>query len=456
VQNQRFTYDCAMTTGILELKNYGVAFGDSVVLSAVNLRVPERGAMVLLGPGGTGKSTLLRTLAGFNTANPSLRTWGEAEYVGATLGEGELPALVSQSARLMMASIFDNIVQNLPERHTLTPLQQRDLVKRLLTRARLETLIPRLDERVVKLPLALQRHVAILRLAAAGPKLLCLDEPTTGLNDAESATLLDYIREESEHRAILIVLHNQEHARALGGKTALLAGGVIQEILPTPEFFTVPKTVTAQEFIRNGNCSVAAPGANPEELEAHVAPPAPIPEAARHYVSDSFGPRGFLWLKRGRLAGTPRPGIFFDPEYDLKALQRVGVTVLVSLTQTPIDTDKLGPYGIRNIRSPISDMQAPSIDQARQLCSQIDAMLAGNDVIAVHCRAGLGRTGTVLAAYLIWEGANALDALESVRRVEPRWVQSEEQVLFLEEFARVVANDAAAPRAAVSARAVQI
>jgi atypical dual specificity phosphatase len=50
----------------------------------------------------------------------------------------------------------------------------------------------------------------------------------------------------------------------------------------------------------------------------------------------------------------------------------------------------------------------------------------------------LGRTGTILATYLIWEGAEALSALETVRRVEPRWVQSEEQVAFLERFASMM------------------
>jgi atypical dual specificity phosphatase len=430
----------AASSTILRLRGYGVAFGERIVLSDVNLEVPERGPMVILGPGGTGKSTLLRTLAGFNATNPSLRTWGEAHYAGAPLGDGELPALVSQSAKLMMASVLDNMVHELPERRSLTPLQQRDLVKRLLARAGLAALVDCLDRRVVKLPLAQQRHLAILRLAAAGPKLLCLDEPTTGLSDADSAPLLETIRRESTQRAVLVVLHNQEQARALGGVTALLAGGVIQELRPTPEFFTAPRGTAAREFVRNGNCAVAAPDARPDELDAGVAPPPPIPEAARRYVSDAFGPRGFLWLKHGRLAGTPRPGVYFDLDYDLKALRRVGVTVLVSLTETPLDADALPPYGMRSIRFPVPDMGAPSVERAADLCRQIDTLLAADEVLAVHCRAGLGRTGTVLAAYLIWEGHSALDALESVRRVEPRWVQSEEQVGFLEEFAGVVAN----------------
>ena len=141
-----------------------------------------------------------------------------------------------------------------------------------------------------------------------------------------------------------------------------------------------------------------------------------------------------MWLKRGKLAGTPVPGVYFDMEYDLKALQSVGITTLITLTETALDETKLAPFGIKSVWEPIADMGAPSIEQAIRICKQIDSLLNQGEVIAVHCRAGLGRTGTVLAAHLVWEGKGALSALEYVRRIEPRWVQSEAQVEFLEAF----------------------
>ena len=441
-----------MTDNLLELRGFGVAFGERTILSDVTLSVPETGIITLLGPAGTGKSTLLRTLAGFNNSNPSLRTWGEVIYAGHPLGESEQPALVSQSAKLMISSLFENIVSALPERSSLTPAHQRELTARLLAGAGLGTLTDRLDEAVVRLPLSVQRHVAILRQVAASPKLLCIDEPTTGLPEAECELLLDYIHKESQRRAILIVLHNQAQARRLGGDIVLLAGGMVQEAQSSNGFFGTPQSAAGREFVRMGTCCVPSPDANPEELDANATAPAPVPQ--RKVVNQSFGPRGFLWLKRGVLAGTPRPGIFFDLRYDLDALKRVGITALVSLTQTPVEEDVCAEYGIKCQRSPIPDMGAPSIQQATAICEAMDRMIDDDDVVAVHCRAGLGRTGTVLASYLIWEGADALSALETVRRIEPRWVQSEQQTAFLEEFAHHIANVTTAPRVTRSRSAV--
>lgn len=438
---------------VLQLEGFGVAFGERIILSSVDLQIEDREVTCLLGPTATGKSTLLRTLAGFNDSNPNLRTWGSANYAGHPVSDGERPAMVAQSARLMMASVLENILHDLPERSSLRQPQQRDLALRLLENAGLNELTDKLAEPVVNLPLATQRLLAMVRLAAAGPKLMFIDEPTTGLEEAEAERLLQYILQEKKHRAMLVVLHNQNHARTLGGNTALLAGGVVQETGITREFFFTPKSDVAKNYVRSGSCSVPSPDCDPETLDPETPPPPPLPKEANDYVSDSFGPRGFLWLIKGRLAGTPRPGIFHDIEYDLQALKRVGVTKLLSLTERAPEVEDMMAFGIGNIWSPIPDMQAPPIEQAVEICQQIDSMLQKQEVVAVHCRAGLGRTGTILAAYLIWEGSDALSALETVRKVEPRWVQSDVQVAFLESFASAMAGRSA--RSGTEKHAVQ-
>jgi len=424
---------------ILSLNNFGAAFGEKIILNNLNLNIAYKKITTLLGPGGTGKSTLLRSITGLNDGNPAFKTWGDVKFSGENLSRENLPSIVTQSTRLVLKSVLENIIHNLPERNNLTQLQQKDLAVRLLEQANLSCLKGSLNENIVSLPLVLQRRIAILRLVSAGPRLLCLDEPTTGINDEDDIEqLLKHIHDESKRRAIIIVLHNQHQAKRLGGYAALLAGGQVKEFKEAKHFFAHPETEPAKQFIKSGSCSVPSPTAKPEELNEEVDAPVEINENTKKYVSESFGPRGFLWLYKGKLAGTPLPGVFFEQDYDLKALQRVGITHLISTTLKPVSTNNLNEFGIEGKAFPIEDMGTPTLDQAIEICRYIEKVIFSGGIVAVHCRAGLGRTGTVLALYLIWKNNDAISALEKVRSIEPRWVQSELQVKFLDEFSNYI------------------
>ena len=429
------------STAILSLREFGVAFGDRVVLNNVNLHIDGPGVLVVMGPMSTGKSTLLRTVAGINQAVGNFRSWGDAEYLGAPIGPENAPALVAQNARLLMSTVQENIINDLPERNTLTMAAKRDVAKKLLKEAGLDSLLDSLGMPVVELPLAVQRHLAIARTAASNPGLLCVDEPTANLEWNDALSLLKFLKQQSGKCGVLVVSHNQQDALELGGETVLLAGGSIQHSAPAQQFFTEPESPLMENFIRTGTCSLPSPGAKPEEVDESMHAYIPVlPEAATNYVREALGPRGFTWVKKGLLAGCPRPGIVQELEYDLEALKRVGIKTLVSLTTQPVDPEMLKHYGIEGIHMPIVDMHAPEMDEAENMCRQISEQMAKGMAVAYHCRAGLGRTGTMLASHLILEGKSALEALESVRRYEPRWVQSEEQIKFLERFAESLAN----------------
>ncbi|MGB1092965.1 MAG: dual specificity protein phosphatase family protein, partial [Oceanobacter sp.] len=360
---------------------------------------------------------------------------GYASYCGKTLGEIRRPRLVHQSTRLMMSSVLENLVHDLPERSSLSLMQQKDLARRYLEEAGAHSLLESLDSPVISLSLQDQRLISIIRLSASGTRLLMLDEPTSGLPAGEEKLLLHYIRLQGVRRSILVTLHNQIQARAIAQKCALLAGGTICEEQEIESFFTQPNTKAAQSFVRTGSCSVPSPDADREYLSEDSAKPVEIPDEAKNYVSDCFGPRGFLWLIKGKLAGTPMPGIFYDAEYDLTALRKVGVTHLISLMEEAEPAYQLySQFDIEGFWRPVPDMGAPDCETAKKICNEIDVILASGGCLALHCRAGMGRTGTMLAAYLIWKGEVAFSALETVRNVEPRWVQSQVQIDFLEEY----------------------
>lgn len=429
----------ALPGPILSLRAFGVAFGDNVVLDGIDLEVPRTGIVTVLGPGGAGKSTLLRTLAGVNQAQPLMRTWGDALFDGEPLLATAPPALVAQNAQLVMATVLENLLTSLRERAQMPPREHEIVARGVLENLGLRALVPALRERVVNLPLGAQRLVAIARTVLSEPRLLLLDETTAALPDDAAERVLALVRAEAERRAILFVTHNQRHAAALGGSMALLAGGRIVERGRTEAFFAAPATPAGAQFVRTGSCAVPSPTARAEDLDDPTSAPVrltPIPPPS------GGAPRGFTWVRRGKLAGTPRPGVVDDVDHDLTLLRLAGITHLLCLEERQTTSAALlERYGITGIFFPIVDMAAPSLEDAADMCRLMATLMQRGAVIAVHCRAGLGRTGTMLAAFLIYEGRAALAAVEDVRLLQPKFVQSQVQLDFLAAFSAHLRKD---------------
>lgn len=442
------------TSPVLETDNWGVAYGDKVILTGLQLQIAPRAITALMGPVGGGKSTLLRSLAGVNDENPRFTQWGALRYVGQPLAGEHRPRLVHQHVRLMQSRVQESLTELVPHSHLLSGLDRRAWCEVYLDRMGFADIKPMLAKPVIELPAIHQRAIAILGQAAAEPALLMVDEPTAELQDYDSYLLLELLKRIAQERAVLLVTHNQRHAQKVVGHVLLLAGGSVQETSRAENFFSAPYSPAGQQFVRSGSCAVVEPQLSVQEamqaepLTAATAPLAataaqaarqsqravlpdlalanPVP-AAEHYVPSARGPRGFAWVVAGKLAGTPLPGVVNDIDIDLQALKRCGITVLVSLTEQDIDQVALARNGMRNVYLPVHDREPPTVSQLQMLMLKMKRLLLDGEVLAVHCLAGLGRTGTVLAAWLVFEGITAQEALRRVREIEPQYVQSEQQ-----------------------------
>lgn len=163
--------------------------------------------------------------------------------------------------------------------------------------------------------------------------------------------------------------------------------------------------------------------------------------AVRFVAGEGERMEGFYWLVPGVLAGTSRPGARrwgageAELAADLAWLWERGIRGLVSLTEESLDPDALAEHAFNVIHIPVPDMTPPLPDQIGRALQFIDEQAVVGNAVAVHCLAGQGRTGTVLAAYLIRLGRSSERAIQELRLVCPRGVENALQERALAEYA---------------------
>jgi atypical dual specificity phosphatase len=163
------------------------------------------------------------------------------------------------------------------------------------------------------------------------------------------------------------------------------------------------------------------------------------PEAGVHEFAVALAAvqaRPLDWLIPGRLAACVNPAV---GELAAAELETARVGLLINLHERPDPRDLLERLGAETLHLPVQNSDPPSPRQLEQGVAAISEALARGTRVAVHCAAGLGRTGTLLAAYLVSQGSSADEAIARVRAVRPGSVETLEQEQAVHDFARRIA-----------------
>ena len=151
--------------------------------------------------------------------------------------------------------------------------------------------------------------------------------------------------------------------------------------------------------------------------------------------------QGFSWIVEGELAAMPLPGRDRPLEQDVAYLDQEGIRVLVSLTDDPPDGAVLESQGIGQEHIPVQDFNPPTLEQMIEFVAVVKNSVAADKPVGVHCTAGLGRSGTMAAAYLVAEGASATEAIATVRQLRPGSVETATQEDAVRRFEEHLAGD---------------
>lgn len=137
----------------------------------------------------------------------------------------------------------------------------------------------------------------------------------------------------------------------------------------------------------------------------------------------------FSWIQDGRVAGMGLPR---GPAGASLATEGVRAVLTLTAHAAPelFDDEQLVVAHV-----PLVDFGTPSQEDLARCVAWIDEQLAAQRPVAVHCFAGVGRTGTVLAAWLVRQGATAEEAIARLRRLRPGSVETPGQVEAVRAFA---------------------
>ena len=142
-------------------------------------------------------------------------------------------------------------------------------------------------------------------------------------------------------------------------------------------------------------------------------------------------PTNFSWLVDGSLAGSGRPMSAGEVGW---ARER-GVRAIVTMTEDPLPAGWVG--GMAYLHVPTVDLTAPTVEGTDRAVEFIRRRIGEGMPVMVHCAAGMGRAGTILACYLVRHGGlSAAEAIRRVRKQRPGSIQSGEQEAAVEYYER--------------------
>ncbi len=227
----------ASDTPLVELKQVHKQFGHNVVLDEVNLKIYPGEAVAIIGPSGTGKSTVLRIISGLLLPDRGevLLNGKLLEEVAGQEDDVNIGMVFQQAALFDSLSVAENVGFSLYEHSHLSRPQILDLVEQKLALVGLPNISDRFPS---ELSGGMRKRVSFARAIIGDPnnqettkKILLYDEPTAGLDPVASTIIEDLIRslktEQQVCNAYIVVTHQESTIRRTADRVIMLYNGQI-------------------------------------------------------------------------------------------------------------------------------------------------------------------------------------------------------------------------------------
>ncbi|MGJ8546826.1 MAG: amino acid ABC transporter ATP-binding protein [Sulfitobacter sp.] len=229
-------------------------FGDTVVLDNIDLQIADGERVVVIGPSGTGKSTLLRCLNFLDHPQAGQITIGDVSVDAARASRAEILALRRRTGFVFQNyALFANKTakENIMEALITVQGQPRAAAEKRALAVLAETgLAEKADSYPANLSGGQQQRVGIGRAMALGAQLMLFDEPTSALDPEWVGEVLDLMASVAQQKqTMLIVTHEMQFAREIADRVLFMDGGKIIEAGPPAQIFDAPRDPRLQKFL---------------------------------------------------------------------------------------------------------------------------------------------------------------------------------------------------------------
>ena len=235
----------------IEVRNLTRSFGDFVAVNNVSFEVASGELVALLSPSGGGKTTLLRIIAGLETADRGQILFHGEDATAAEASERGVGFVFQHYALFRHMTVFENVAFGLRvrPRHLRPSREQiRNRVHTLLELVQLDFLA---DRHPQQLSGGQRQRVALARALAVEPKVLLLDEPFGALDAKVRKELRTWLRRlhDELHVTSLFVTHDQEEALEVADRIVVMNAGRVEQIGTPREVVEHPATPFVAEFL---------------------------------------------------------------------------------------------------------------------------------------------------------------------------------------------------------------
>ena len=185
----------------IKIDKLSFSYGDKKVFEDYSLEINDSEIVVIMGPSGKGKTTLLKLIAGLLKPD-SGSIEGNDKNIGMVFQEDRLVEELSAVANVRLANDIS-----------------KEKIEEYLTKVGLEE---EMNKPVKELSGGQKRRVALVRAIAGDRDIIIMDEPFTGLDTKLTDTIIDYICDIMNNKTLIIVTHDEEDAKQLGGRIITL------------------------------------------------------------------------------------------------------------------------------------------------------------------------------------------------------------------------------------------